>query len=79
MLTQTQQIIQLCKTKKTGRGNAVEEQLAFVSATIGWVWEGVVDRMKICYQNLAAAEAMLRHPSSVFIFSNFVVDKETKD
>jgi hypothetical protein len=67
------------KQKKTGRGNAVEEQLAFVSATIGWVWEGVVDRMKICNQNLAAAEAMLRHPSSVFIFSNFVVDKETKD
>ena len=67
------------KQKKTGRGNAVEEQLAFVSATIGWVWEGVVDRMKICNQNLAAAEAILRHPSSVFIFSNFVFDKETKD
>jgi hypothetical protein len=35
--------------------------------------------MKICNQNLAAAEAILRHPSSVFIFSNFVFDKETKD
>jgi len=63
MLTQTQQIIQLSKTKlqirKTkkkqskklrgahprtyviiDRSNAVKKQLAIISATNGWVWEG---------------------------------------